>query len=54
MSGFTGKFYGFSKLSCWKTFNSSSPEVYTALESLGYTTYRHYQQSCDFCVESLL
>ena len=35
----TGKFYGFSKLSCWKTFNSSSPEVYIALQSLGNTLH---------------
>ena len=35
----TGKFYGFSKLSRWKTFNSSSPEVYTALQSLGNTIH---------------
>ena len=35
----TGKFYGFSKLLCWKTFNFSSPEVYTALQSLGNTLH---------------
>ena len=31
----TGKFYGFSKLGCWKTFLSSSSDVLKSLQNLG-------------------